>query len=244
MGKKKKGGEAAAKPLDPALVEAVQCIKSDSTTWEAKVQALLALGGSSCGNDCVRMDLVREGILEPLLHLLRTGLPKEKEMTAYALRHLSGGNFLQTAYDNPSAIVSVGGANLLIDLVASGETAGQKEHAAAALCNLATKTDNRTALVQAGAVEPLLCLVRDGTEMQAVHATFALGSIAFSHPANRKLIRASLGLEAVEGLVRRFSDSTKVQQVAEYAQLNINEPVPKPAVVDPAPDPAPPTLNS
>ena len=142
MGKKKKGGEAAAKPLDPGLIEAVQCIKSDSTTCEAKVHALLALGGSSCGNDCVRMDLVNQGVLEPLLHLLRTGLPKEKEMAAYALRHLSGGNFLQTAYDNPSAIVSVGGANLLISLL-SGETEGQKEHAAAALCNLATKRRRR-----------------------------------------------------------------------------------------------------
>ena len=232
---KKKGKEPAAKPLDPELLDAIVCIKSDSTTTDSKLLALRKIGAAACGKDCVRMDLVKDGILEPLLHLLDNGVPREKEMATYALRHLSAGNFLQIAYDNPTAIVMVGGARLLVGLLASGETDVQKEHAAACLCNLASKTDNRTALLQQGAIPALLAAIRNDSEFVAIQAAFALGSIAFSHPENRKAIRAAEGLEALTGLARRFPESSKIQQVTQYALHNVNEPVP---VETPSTDPA------
>ena len=230
MGKKKE--EAAAAPLPPEVLSAIDALKTKESSPEDKIAALDTLGSSACGVDVVRMDVVQAGILEPLLELMDKGTPASKEAAAYALRHLSSGNFLRTAYDNPSAIVMAGGIPHLVALVREGTTALQKEHAAATLCCLASKMDNRTAVAKEGAIPPLIALIRDGTEEQSLQAAFALGAIAFAHVPNQEAIRSAEGVSALEGLARRQAGNAKVAQVCAYGLRNLTPP--PPVVVDPA----------
>ena len=234
MGKKKE--EATAVPLPPEVISAMETLKTKASSTEDKIAALDTLGSCACGTDVVRMDVVQAGILEPLLELLDEGKPEPelKEAVAYALRHLSGGNFLQTAFDNPTAIVTAGAIPFLVALVRDGTTALQKEHAAATLCCLASKTDNRAAVAKEGAIPPLIALIRDGTEDQSLQGAFALGAIAFAHLPNQEAIRKAGGVSALEGLARRRTGDAKVAQVCAYGLRNLTPPPPPPAAVDPA----------
>ena len=63
-------------------------------------------------------------------------------------------------------LVAAGAIAPLVALLGSG-TDGQKEKAAAALCNLAYKhAQNQTSIAQAGGITPLVALLRGGTDGQ------------------------------------------------------------------------------
>ena len=86
----------------------------------------------------------------------------------------------------PDALLTEGGvigaeiAELVAALSSSANPEG-KEAAAAALASLAVNADNKVAIAKAGAIEPLVALVRNGTDGQKSMAAGALKNLAYSH---------------------------------------------------------------
>jgi hypothetical protein len=161
---------------------------------------------------------------------------EEKETATLALRRLAYSNPLATAYDNPTAIVNAGACSPLVALLVlqSGDDgvggALLPEHAAAALCNLASTNANRTAIAAAGAILPLLALVAEGTDSIAFQAAFALGSLAFKHDPNRRAIHfAEIGRESGEAIVRALTARAQTEEqksIVAYTLCNLG---PRPA---------------
>ena len=79
----------------------------------------------------------------------------------------------------PPPVLATDGTDIteLVALVRDGNDA-QKEHAAAALRNLALNADNKIAIAKAGGIPPLVALVRDGNDEQKHLAAGALGNLA------------------------------------------------------------------
>ena len=109
----------------------------------------------------------------------------------------------------------------LVALLRDGTTCAQKEHAAAALCNISTKAPFRAAIAAAGAIVPLVELIRKGPEDVAAAAAFAIGSLAFGSAANRAQIMDADGRRWLEALLAREVvdgiDAEKRQRIVAYA---------------------------
>lgn len=238
MPKKKK--EAKKKEPDPELAAALAGLQDDPnmpTSSDGKAAAAFALGSLVSGSDVFRQDAIAAGCLVPLVTMLEKGTEREKEAAAFALRGLStntcvytlrgmpfAGKLSPSTYpvvgDSPTAIVS---ANAVAPLVAllDGTTCAQKEHAAAALCNISTKAPFRAAIAAAGAIVPLVELIRKGPEDVAAAAAFAIGSLAFGSAANRAQIMDADGRRWLEALLAREVvdgiDAEKRQRIVAYA---------------------------
>lgn len=240
MQKKKK--EAKKKEPDPELAAALAGLQDDPnmpTSSDGKAAAAFALGSLLSCSDVFRQDAIAAGCLVPLVTMLEKGTEREKEAAAFALRGLStntcvytlrgmpfAGKLSPSTYpvvgDSPTAIVS---ANAVAPLVAllqrDGTTCAQKEHAAAALCNISTKAPFRAAIAAAGAIVPLVELIRKGPEDVAAAAAFAIGSLAFGSAANRAQIMDADGRRWLEALLAREVvdgiDIEKRQRIVAYA---------------------------
>ena len=108
---KKKGKAEVVKPLPQDVIDAMRVLQEDgdSHSAEERVIALRCLGQVTCGWDIYRMDVAKEAFFIKLLATVASeGTPNEVEATGYLLRCLAAGNFLQTAYDNPTAILNAG----------------------------------------------------------------------------------------------------------------------------------------
>ena len=80
---------------------------------------------------------------------------------------------------------------------------GDKLAAARALADLAREPANQDAIREAGGVDPLVALVREGTPEQQKWAAWALGNLANGNAANQDAIRAAGGVHALVWLVRK-----------------------------------------
>jgi hypothetical protein len=239
MPKKKK--EAKKKEPDPELAAALAGLQDDPnmpTSSDGKAAAAFALGSLVSGSDVFRQDAIAAGCLVPLVTMLEKGTEREKEAAAFALRGLStntcvytlrgmpfAGKLSPSTYpvvgDSPTAIVSANAVAPLVALLRDGTTCAQKEHAAAALCNISTKAPFRAAIAAAGAIVPLVELIRKGPEDVAAAAAFAIGSLAFGSAANRAQIMDADGRRWLEALLAREVvdgiDAEKRQRIVAYA---------------------------
>ncbi|KAG1665803.1 hypothetical protein FOA52_015296 [Chlamydomonas sp. UWO 241] len=94
-----------------------------------------------------RPSLAAAGAIDPLVQLLRVGIPAEvQSKAAEALGGLA---------DYDAAIIAAAGAiPPLVQLLGPGSTAELHELAAAALMNLAENADNQVTITAAGAIPP------------------------------------------------------------------------------------------
>ena len=128
------------------------------------------------------------------------------------------------SFDNVAAIHRADGVEALVRCVKEGSRT-QKEHAASALSNLATTSDQRSDIARAGAIQPLLTLVSASGPGQAIasrHAVMALGSLAFNHPVNQAAIRSLGGEKVLMQLARGEEAPEALRKAAEYAVRNLS----------------------
>ena len=226
----KKGKAEKAKPLSPRVEQAVASLKAIRA--DDRAQAAAALGSMARGSDLYRQDIVQAGALAPVVSMLSNGLPHEKEAAAACLRGLSTNPSVYTlrgvqpfaAYDNPTAIVQADAIAPLVALLqAPGASDVLKEYAAATLNNISTKAAFRTAIASAGALKPLLELVREGPEPVAVAAAYALGSLVFQHEPNRKAIVDADGHKLLRAMAEGGDET--VRRVAEYSLEALTAPL-------------------
>ncbi|KAJ4826430.1 hypothetical protein Tsubulata_013620 [Turnera subulata] len=109
------------------------------------------------------------GALPPLLHLLRAESERTRHDSALALYHLS------LVQINKSKLVRLGSVPLLLGLVKSGQMPGR---VLLVLSNLASCEEGRAALLDSGAVECLVGLLR-GDELQCVSTRDSCVSVLY-----------------------------------------------------------------
>lgn len=214
---------------------------SDATAAEtALLGAVQQLDVGACsGGDVRKADLAREGVIPTLVALLdRCSSPSDgavmpalREAVVHTLRTLScnnplAGTVVRTAYDNSTATIQAGAAPVLVAVLRDDRaTDALKESACACLCQLASTAANRVALLEAGAVAPLVALVKQvgAGEKPRMQAALALGSLAFRHAPSQEAIDKAGGVAALEALA---NDGTPTQwRVATYAVRNIKNEV-------------------
>ncbi|GMI68425.1 Plant U-box 40 [Hibiscus trionum] len=91
------------------------------------------------------------GALRPLMHMLRSGNERTRHDSALALYHLS------LVQSNRSKLVKNGSVPVLLAMVKSGHMTGR---VFLILCNLTSGSDGRAAMLDSGAVECLMSLLR------------------------------------------------------------------------------------
>ncbi|KAF5479539.1 hypothetical protein F2P56_000349 [Juglans regia] len=100
------------------------------------------------------------GALQPLIHMLRSKSERTRQDSALALYHLS---LVQT---NRTKLVKLGSVPILLGMVRSGHMTGR---VLLILCNLAWCPEGRATMLDAGAVECLVGLLR-GVELESESA--------------------------------------------------------------------------
>jgi vacuolar protein 8 len=91
------------------------------------------------------------------------------------------------------------------------------------LGNLADGDDaNKEAIVAAGAIEPLVALVRDGDAKGKADAARALGILADGNDANKAAIRSAGGIEPLAALVRDGDAEGKADAARALGILGID----------------------
>lgn len=95
------------------------------------------------------------------------------------------------------SVIAAGGIPTLIDLLASSGAKG-RQYAATALCAMTEKDqENKTPIVEAGAIRPLVRVANEGT-FAAKWAWKTLASLAEGSPGNKKLIDEAGGAEVLD----------------------------------------------
>jgi vacuolar protein 8 len=74
---------------------------------------------------------------------------------------------------------------------------------------LARKAANRVKIAEAGGIELLVALLRDGTQEGKEYAAMALGSVAYGNDANRVKIAEAGGIELLIVLLRDGTEEGK-----------------------------------
>ncbi|OMP08771.1 Armadillo [Corchorus olitorius] len=142
------------------------------------------------------------GALQPLMHVLRTGTERTRNDSALALYHLS------LVQSNRSKLVKIGSVPVLLNMVKSGQMTGR---VLLILCNLASCSGGRAALLDAGGVECLVSLLK-GSELDestregcvAVLYGLSLGGLRF-----KGLAKAAGAVEELVKVERMRSERAK-----------------------------------
>lgn len=148
------------------------------------------------------------GALQPLLHLLRAYSERTRHDSALALYHLS---LVQT---NRFKLVKLGAVPVLLNMAKTGHMTGR---ILLILCNLGSSVDGRVALLDAGAVEWLLGMLRraelvpESTQESCVGVLYAL-----SHNGLRF---KALAKEAGVVEVLRKVEATKSARTRQKARM-------------------------
>lgn len=134
------------------IVPLVYMLKSTST--DSREAALLALVNLSVRNERNKVRIVKAGAIVPLLELLQSEDANLREAAAAAVLTLS------SSHVNKPVIGASGITPLLVEMLMSGSLQG-KVDAVMALFNLSTYSDNLLTILEAGAVSPLILLLKD-----------------------------------------------------------------------------------
>ena len=213
--------EARAAPA--RVVNAVVMLRTgDATAKEAAAKALydLRFEGGGTLEDLkakvarLRVAIANVGGIAPLVELLRSGSDNAKKHAAEVLLDLTCNN--ATA----AAVAAAGAIAPLVELVRSGSEGTAEWRAsengwrasacaAAALGSLAAENDaNKVAIAEAGAIAPLIELVRSSSEKAKEHAARTLHNLAIN-ATNAAAIAVAGGIEPLVELLRSAFDDTK-----------------------------------
>ena len=164
---------------------------------EAAANALCALAGDS-GN---RLLITESGGIGPLVLLLGCDNPKAREHAEDALVRLS----IEIA--NREAIIKQ-----LVSMLADAGSAAQ-EQAAAALANLARdSTDNRTSIVEAGGIQPLLNLLEGNSNRAKENSASAITHLCATRD-NQDAIAEAGGVPLLVSVLAASSASKETSSI-------------------------------
>ena len=217
-----------------------------------KTNAARALANLSSADDKL-VAVAAAGAIAPLVELARGGDATGKEAAARALRTLAGND------DNAVAIAAAGAIAPRVELARGGDAAG-KEAAAWALLTLAGNNwstssgwtrwgvesrwrRQRVAIVAAGAIAPLVELVRSGDAAGKEAAAAALGTLAGSGcdlpdlDDNAVAIAAAGAIAPLLELVRGDAAGKEAAEWALMCLGNASSPAPGGASALDAPEP-------
>lgn len=134
------------------IIPLVSMLKS--TSAESKEAALLALLNLAVKNERNKVTIVKAGALIPLVELLQSEDSNLRESAAAAVLTLSASSV------NKPIIGASGSTPLLVEMLTTGSLQG-KVDAVMALYNLSTHPENLLPILAAGAVKPLILLLKD-----------------------------------------------------------------------------------
>lgn len=143
------------------------------------------------------------GALQPLLHALRTGTQRTRCDSALALYHLT------LVQSNRSKLIKMGAAAALVGMLNGGELAGI---VVLVVCNLAVCAEGKAALLDAQAVETVVGLLREGSELDEAtqeNCLAALYSLSQGCLRFKGMARNAMVAEVLQGVAERGSQRAK-----------------------------------
>lgn len=166
------------------------------------------------------------GALPPLLHTLRSEREGARNDSALALYHLS------LVQSNRTKLVKVGAVQIFLGMVNSGHLCGR---ALLVLCNLASCPDGRTAMVDAGAVDCLVGLLR-GTESNSIRESClaTLYALSFGGLRFKGLAKEAGAVETLTKMEKMGSERAreKAKKILEMMKEKTEESVDWEALLD------------
>lgn len=204
----------------PLLVK----LAKDGTDGQ-KQQAARTLGLLAWKHTSNQSVVARAGGIPPLVELVDSGSEASKMNAAMALSYLTYSTAwrwwqpeLLVDADNRVAVARAGGILPLIELVEDATADDSQEHAAAALWNLATIATNAVSIVQHGAIQSLIRLLRCGGTVGVQRmAVGALKELARANANNKHLV--ILALLAVDEFVRSVADTALGEPATETSKV-------------------------
>ena len=197
--------------VEEDIYDSIEVLRGDGDD-AAKTEAAKTLNNFALDDDvddpCFKDQILAEGGIEQLIDLLRVDSAEAKQRAATALCNLARRHDeIATRIAQPG----LDGIALLIKLLQHGNEEA-KINAAQALRNVAyhenwgssvgTYEDNADQIVQAGAIPPLVGLLRDGDDAKDAAAE-ALRCLAWTAIHCKVEIAAAVGFDAVVELARR-----------------------------------------
>ncbi|KAG6613187.1 Vacuolar protein 8 [Phytophthora cinnamomi] len=165
-------------------------------------------------HDKIRAHIMEEGILPPLIHLLRTGTDRQKAWATNALVEVSAMN------DGTRAAVAREGVIPPLVALARDGTEEQKRLATNVLAHLSFSNDAvRVEIVREGAIPPLTAMVQTGTDAQKQLVVNVLAHLASTNLAFKTDIAKQGVIAPLVSLVRHGTDGQKIWSA--HALMNL-----------------------
>ncbi|XP_010528276.1 PREDICTED: U-box domain-containing protein 40 [Tarenaya hassleriana] len=163
------------------------------------------------------------GALEPLLHLIRVGTELTRHDSALALYHLS---LIQS---NRSKLVKLGSVSVLLNMAKSSQMTGR---VLLILCNMASCPVSRPALLDSGAVECMVGLLRGPNELgESTRESCVAVLYGLSHGGGLRFKGLAIAANAAEVLAKvertgRERARQKAKRILEAMRAKTEEPSP------------------
>ena len=183
-----------------AIAPLIALARDGST--QCKESAALALANLAHEGMSTRAAIASAGGIDPLVELVRSG---DAQGHAHAAMELANLALRASATDSEGSVHLAPSESIssLIPLVTGTGHSKIKEHAALALAHLAAQDpDNQAAITAAGAIPPLVALIRNGDTFGSMRAAQALGDLAANNRANQTAIAACGGIAALVVLLK------------------------------------------
>ena len=162
--------------------------------------------------------IARAGAIKPLVNLVIIGSPVAQGHACGTLSVIAHG---QREYQD--AIIESGGVVAITACLRGGD-AGVQEHAAAAIASVSELKSQQKPIMKAGAVIPLVMLLRCARDDTHVHVGFALANLADDNPDGQTAIARTGALPLLIGLLgsgkAQESVATAIAKLTQGHEVN------------------------
>ncbi|CAH2080003.1 unnamed protein product [Thlaspi arvense] len=172
----------------PPLIDVLKCGSLEAQEHSAGAIFSLAL------EDENKTAIGVLGALEPLLHLIRVGTELTRHDSALALYHLS------LVQSNRGKLVKLGAVQMLLNMAKLGQTMNR---VLLILCNMASCPVSRPALLDSGAVECMVGILREPREVsESTRESCVAVLYGLSHDGGLRFKGLAMAANAVEELTK------------------------------------------
>ncbi|KAH0929319.1 hypothetical protein HID58_015046 [Brassica napus] len=198
----------------PPLIDVLKCGSSDAQEHSAGAIFSLAL------EDENKTAIGVLGALEPLLHLIRVGTELTRHDSALALYHLS------LVQSNRGKLVKLGAVQVLLSMARLGQTMNR---VLLILCNMASCPVSRPALLDSGAVECMVGILRGPREVtESTRESCVAVLYGLSHDGGLRFKGLAMAANAVEELTKversgRERAKQKAKRVLEVMRAKMED---------------------
>ncbi|CAA7029217.1 unnamed protein product [Microthlaspi erraticum] len=207
----------------PPLIDVLKCGSLEAQEHSAGAIFSLAL------EDENKTAIGVLGALEPLLHLIRVGTELTRHDSALALYHLS------LVQSNRGKLVKLGAVQMLLNMARLGQTTGR---VLLILCNMASCPVSRPALLDSGAVECMVGILRGPREVtESTRESCVAVLYGLSHDGGMIFKGLAMAANAVEELMKversgRERAKQKARRVLEVMRAKTEDSSPENEEID------------